>query len=151
MMHEWTVLASHQISFRFYGLAVVNALVLGKIMLIAEDLHFADRLKNKPLIYPIAFKSIAFSALLVVAYIAFGTPLQPATSETETPIANTNTLTNPLATPYPAPEFAGVEAWLNTAPLTMAVCGPISVGNAKLSVLICHMLICHKFYLKPVV
>jgi hypothetical protein len=69
MMHEWTVLASHQISFRFYGLAVVNALVLGKIMLIAEDLHFADRLENKPLIYPIAYKSIAFTVLLMVAYI----------------------------------------------------------------------------------
>jgi hypothetical protein len=69
MMHEWAVLASHQISFRFYGLAVVNALVLGKIMLIAEDLHFADRLKNKPLIYPIAYKSIAFTVLLMVAYI----------------------------------------------------------------------------------
>jgi uncharacterized protein DUF4339 len=69
MMHEWTVLASHQISFRFYGLAVVNALVLGKIMLIAEDLHFADRFEVKPLIYPIAFKSIAFTVLLMVAYI----------------------------------------------------------------------------------
>jgi hypothetical protein len=63
------VLASHQISFRFYGLAVVNALVLGKIMLIAEDLRFADRLENKPLIYPIAYKSIAFTVLLMVAYI----------------------------------------------------------------------------------
>jgi hypothetical protein len=69
LVHEWTVLASHQIGFRFYGLAVVNALVLSKIMLIAEGLHFADRLKDKPLIYPIAFKSIAFSVLLVVAYI----------------------------------------------------------------------------------
>jgi uncharacterized protein DUF4339 len=69
LVHEWTVLASHQIGFRFYGLAVVNALVLSKIMLIAEGLHFADRLKHKPLIYPIAFKSIAFSVLLVVAYI----------------------------------------------------------------------------------
>jgi hypothetical protein len=69
MMHEWTVLASHQISFRFYGLAVVNALVLGKIMLIAEHLHFADRFEVKPLIYPIAYKSIAFSVLLMAAYI----------------------------------------------------------------------------------
>lgn len=69
MMHEWTVLASHQISFRFYGLAVVNALVLGKIMLIAEDLHFANRFEVKPLIYPIAYKSIAFTVLLMVAYI----------------------------------------------------------------------------------
>jgi hypothetical protein len=69
MMHEWTVLASHQISFRFYGLAAVNALVLGKIMLIAEALHFADRFKDKPLIDPIAFKSIAFTVLLMAAYI----------------------------------------------------------------------------------
>jgi hypothetical protein len=69
LVHEWTVLASHQIGFRFYGLAVVNALVLSKIMLIADGLHFADRLKDKPLIYPIAFKSIAFAVLLMAAYI----------------------------------------------------------------------------------
>lgn len=69
MMHEWTVLAGHQISFRFYGLAVVNALVLGKIILIAEGLNFARRFEDKPLIYPIAYKSIAFTALLMAAYI----------------------------------------------------------------------------------
>jgi GYF domain 2 len=69
LAHEWSVLASHQIGFRFYGLAVVNALVLSKIMLIAEALHFAERFKDRPLIYPIAFKSIAFTVLLVVAYI----------------------------------------------------------------------------------
>ncbi len=69
LIHEWMVLASHQVSFRFYGLALVNALVLAKIMLIAEELKFADRFKDRQLVYPIAFKSIAFSALLVTAYI----------------------------------------------------------------------------------
>jgi hypothetical protein len=69
LVHEWTVLASHQIGFRFYGLAVVNALVLGKVMLIAEGLHFAEGLKDRPLIYPIAFKSIAFTTLLMISYI----------------------------------------------------------------------------------
>jgi hypothetical protein len=68
-VHEWVVLAGHQIGFRFYGLAVVNALVLAKIMLIAEALHFAERFKDRPLIYPIAFKSIAFTVLLMAAYI----------------------------------------------------------------------------------
>ncbi len=68
-VHEWVVLASNNIGFRFYGLAVVNALVLSKIMLIAEGLKFADGLKNKPLVYPIAFKSISFSALLMISYI----------------------------------------------------------------------------------
>ena len=69
LVHEWVVLASNNIGFRFYGLAVLNALVLSKIMLIAEALRFADGLKNKPLIYPIAFKSVSFSALLMVSYI----------------------------------------------------------------------------------
>lgn len=69
LVHEWAVLASNHISFRFYGLATLNALILSKIMLIAEGLRFADRLRDKPLAYPIAFKSIAFSVLLMVSYI----------------------------------------------------------------------------------
>jgi hypothetical protein len=69
LVHEWSVLASHQIGFRFYGLAVVNALILSKIMLIAEGMHFGRRFEDKPLIYPIAYKSIAFTVLLMVAYI----------------------------------------------------------------------------------
>lgn len=69
LVHEWAVLSSNHISFRFYGLATLNALVLSKIMLIAEGLRFADGLKEKPLAYPIAFKSIAFSVLLMVSYI----------------------------------------------------------------------------------
>jgi len=69
LVHEWAVLASNHISFKFYGLAVVNALVLSKIMLIAEALKFAERLDDKPLVYPIAFKSIFFSALLMVSYV----------------------------------------------------------------------------------
>lgn len=69
LVHEWAVLASNHIGFRFYGLATLNALVLSKIMLIAEGLRFADGLKEKPLAYPIAFKSIAFSVLLMVSYI----------------------------------------------------------------------------------
>ncbi|HZJ11074.1 MAG TPA: DUF4339 domain-containing protein [Methyloceanibacter sp.] len=69
LVHEWVVLASNNIGFRFYGLALVNALVLSKIMLIAEAFKFAERLDDKPLVYPIAFKSISFSVLLMVSYI----------------------------------------------------------------------------------
>jgi GYF domain 2 len=69
LVHEWSVLASHQIGFRFYGFAVVNALILSKIMLIAEGMHFARHFEDKPLIYPIAYKSIAFTVLLMAAYI----------------------------------------------------------------------------------
>jgi hypothetical protein len=38
-------------------------------MLIAEKLRFAERFHNRPLIVPIASKSVAFSVLLVGAYI----------------------------------------------------------------------------------
>src|SRR5262245_51952632 len=68
-VHEWLVLAGHNISFRFYGLATLNALVLGKIMLIAEHMRFTKRLDNWPLVVPIAYKSIVFAVLLLAAYI----------------------------------------------------------------------------------
>ena len=69
LVHEWVVLADHHIGFRFYGLAAINALVLSKIMLIAEQLGFAERFENRPLIVPIFYKSVLFSLLLVTAYI----------------------------------------------------------------------------------
>ena len=68
-IHEWIVLADNHISFKFYGLAAINALVLSKIMLIAEELGFAERFEKGPLIVPIIYKSFLFSALLVAAYI----------------------------------------------------------------------------------
>jgi len=68
LVHEWIVLADHHIGFRFYGLAAINALVLSKIMLIAEGLGFAERFENKPLIVPIIYKSALFSLLLVTTY-----------------------------------------------------------------------------------
>jgi hypothetical protein len=69
-VHEWLVLAGHNIGFRFYGLAALNALILGKIMLIAESMRFTNRFDNRPLIVPIAYKSIVFAVLLLAAYIA---------------------------------------------------------------------------------
>jgi hypothetical protein len=51
------------------GFAFINALVLAKVILIAEMLHVADNLKQKPLIQPIVFKSAVFSAILMSFYI----------------------------------------------------------------------------------
>jgi hypothetical protein len=68
LLHEWIVLADHHIGFAFYGLATLNALALGKIMVLAEQFNFGERLKQKPLIYPIVYKTVAFTTLLFVAY-----------------------------------------------------------------------------------
>jgi hypothetical protein len=68
-VHQWVVLASNHISYVFYGASVINALILAKIMHVAEALHFGERFRDKPLAYPILYKSVAFGLLLVVAYV----------------------------------------------------------------------------------
>src|ERR1700682_1177358 len=64
-LHESVVSQKDHINYHFYGFALVNALILGKVMLVAEDLHFADWFKDKPLIYPILCKAVAFSILFL--------------------------------------------------------------------------------------
>jgi len=62
VLHEWLVLSQNQIDYRFYGFALINALILAKIILVAESLNFAERFRGQPLIYPIAYKSLAFTS-----------------------------------------------------------------------------------------
>jgi hypothetical protein len=46
-LHESVVSAKDHIDYHFYGFAFVNALILGKVMLVAEDLHFAEWVKAR--------------------------------------------------------------------------------------------------------
>jgi GYF domain 2 len=69
LAHEWIVLSENHIGFKFYGLAAINALVLAKIMLIADGARFGEQLKGMPLVYPIVYKAVAFTTLLFVAYV----------------------------------------------------------------------------------
>lgn len=65
-LHELVVSAKDHIDYHFYGFALINALVLGKVMLVAEDLRFAEWVKDRPLIYPVLCKAVAFSILFIV-------------------------------------------------------------------------------------
>ncbi len=58
------VLMSERFSLIAHGTALLNALALGKVMLLAQDLQFAERFRGKPLIYPTLFKSAAFAVVL---------------------------------------------------------------------------------------
>jgi biotin carboxyl carrier protein len=51
------------------GFALINALVLAKVVLIGEFFRVGDKLKNRPLIYPIIFKSAVFAVLLICFHI----------------------------------------------------------------------------------
>jgi len=59
-----SVLLSERISLVAHGEALFNALALGKVMLVAQELHFAERFREKPLIYSTLFKSAAFAVVL---------------------------------------------------------------------------------------
>ena len=52
------------ISYRV-GFALINALILGKIILIAQAFHLGEGFKNRPLVYAILFRSIVFAVLLI--------------------------------------------------------------------------------------
>jgi hypothetical protein len=66
LLYKSLILAEHDISFAAHGLAFVKALVLGKVILVAKDLHLGERYKNKPLIYPTLYKSVLFFVVLVL-------------------------------------------------------------------------------------
>ena len=66
VLYKSLILSQHDIDYTGYGVAVVNALVLGKVILIAETLKVAEKHKDKPLIYPTLYKSVVFFVILVV-------------------------------------------------------------------------------------
>jgi hypothetical protein len=69
-LHQQIVLNQYHVPFRLTGLALINAFVLAKVMLIAEDVHLGERFKDRPLIYPIIYKSILFAAVFIIAHVA---------------------------------------------------------------------------------
>jgi hypothetical protein len=68
ILHEQMVLSRHGLSYGFYSLAFINAWVLAKIMLVAENLDGRPDLSGRPLLYPILVRSCVFAAILVGAY-----------------------------------------------------------------------------------
>jgi hypothetical protein len=64
-LHTSVVLAERHLSYRFYGFAIVNSLILGKIMLIADDLHLGENFEERPLVYPILFKALLFAIVFI--------------------------------------------------------------------------------------
>jgi len=64
LLYKSVILAEQNVGFVAHGLALLNALALAKVILIAKALHFAERFKEEPLIYPTIFKSGAFAIIL---------------------------------------------------------------------------------------
>ena len=66
------LLAHHGIGYEDYGIAVIRALVLGKVVLVAETLRLGQRFEEKPLIIPTLYKTFLFTVCMAVFDIAEG-------------------------------------------------------------------------------
>lgn len=61
------VLAEAGVTYLHYGVALVEALVIAKVVLIGRIFGFSRRFEDRPLIVPTLYKSVVF-ALLVIAF-----------------------------------------------------------------------------------
>jgi hypothetical protein len=61
------VLAAYDISYENYWVAVIQALILAKVIMIGAVVRLGRALEDKPLIYPTLHKTVVFT-LLVIAF-----------------------------------------------------------------------------------
>ena len=60
------ILAHYHISYEAYGFSVIKALVLAKVILVAESLRLGRGFKDKPLIVPTLYKAFLFTVCVAV-------------------------------------------------------------------------------------
>lgn len=70
VLNERIILKQHGIDFAAQGFAVFNALVLAKVMLVAENLDLGRWLARRPLIYPILHDALLFTLLFILFHVA---------------------------------------------------------------------------------
>ena len=66
LLNEAVILQKPNLNILGQGFAVINALVLAKVMLIADDLGFGREFDDQPLIWPIVYKAVLFGLLFVI-------------------------------------------------------------------------------------
>jgi hypothetical protein len=60
------ILAEHHIDYVGHGVALINALVLGKFLLIAKAFHPGRRAEDAPLIYPTLLKAAILAIVIAI-------------------------------------------------------------------------------------
>ena len=67
-VHERIVLREAGVTLPSQGFAFVNALVLAKVMLIAEDLNLGSWSRGRPLLWSVLHKSLVFAMLFIAVH-----------------------------------------------------------------------------------
>jgi len=66
------VLANHNISFAEYGISLIDALILAKVILIGAAFRVGSRFNDRPLIIPALYKTFCFSIIVLALSLADG-------------------------------------------------------------------------------
>jgi hypothetical protein len=66
LLYKSAILDAQGVEYLPFGLALAKALILGKFILIGDAISVGARSKQHPLLYRIAWKSIAFLVILLV-------------------------------------------------------------------------------------
>ena len=66
------LLAHHGISYEDYGIALIRALVLGKVVLVAVTFRLGGGYGEKPLIVPTLYKTLLFTLCVAIFDVAEG-------------------------------------------------------------------------------
>ena len=69
VLNERIILGQRGISLELQGFAVINALILAKVMLIADYFDVGAWLRRRPLIYPIVASSLFLSVLFICFHV----------------------------------------------------------------------------------
>lgn len=69
VLHQRIVLHERGVGYTFHGVAVLNALVLAKVMLVFEDLDLGRWLPRRRLIYRISGESLLLTILFIVMHL----------------------------------------------------------------------------------
>lgn len=68
-MHQEIALRERDIGFAPHGWALINALVLAKVMVVAEKLRLGSRIVPHPLIYPIVIEAFLLALLFIAIHV----------------------------------------------------------------------------------
>src|SRR3954464_1584580 len=68
--HKAIVLAQHGITYKAFGVAIINAFILAKVMLFFEKANLAAKLRGKPLVYPVLHKSVVLAIIFILFNMA---------------------------------------------------------------------------------
>jgi hypothetical protein len=64
------LLAAHDINYTNYGVAVIEALILGKVIMVGSVFRLGRGLEAKPLIFPTLYKTVVFTLLCLAFTLA---------------------------------------------------------------------------------